>query len=320
MKRPIFDVLRRGFDNTVANWQLILLRLGETLLMILIAIGALFAIFVPILASIGISLSGIDFDAPEDQLESMMRTAFEGLMGRWMLLFWIVVVITALLAIGTAIHAFLVAGSARIYADADRAAGPDSLGPRPRYRQFSMDRWMAGAKEGWWPIFWIYNLAWGLAGVVLLIPAVPTLIVVLVMRETPEAAFGFGCLGLLATFFLGLLTSIIVAIWSNRAIASWSVRRSGARNALAVAWAECKNDFARVVLAALAVFLVAMAGSSFFGGFSFLAAFGESFGGDSIALFTIPMRMLAWLLSTAFSAAVSAWFLASYCSLATERG
>ena len=32
MKRGVFDVLRRGVDNTIANWQLVLIRIGEMLL------------------------------------------------------------------------------------------------------------------------------------------------------------------------------------------------------------------------------------------------------------------------------------------------
>lgn len=315
MKRPVFEVLRRGFDNTVANWQLIVIRLIEIVVTVLISIGAVLAVVVPILVSIGINVRNI-FTSP-DEVES----AVELLSGKWMLIVWIAVVITAVLTIATAIHSFVVAGSARIYADADRLAGPSAFGPRTRYRQFSMDKWMTEGKAGWWPVFWIYNLPWLLACAILLVPLVPTAAFIFLSQESaPQAALGIGCLGMLLTLGLAFLVGVIAVIWSNRAIASWSVRGGGARPSLAAAWSELKADFGRVILIAIAVFVVAMAGSSFFGGFSFIASFAEAFGKDSMAFFTLPMRIVASILSSAFSAAVSAWFLSAYCTLATERG
>ena len=43
MKRKVFDVLRRGVDNTIANWQLVLIRLGEMLLFGIMSVVAVIA-------------------------------------------------------------------------------------------------------------------------------------------------------------------------------------------------------------------------------------------------------------------------------------
>jgi hypothetical protein len=54
MKRGVFDVLRRSLDTTLANWPLIGIRVGETLVMILITIAGAIAIVAPFLVSVGI--------------------------------------------------------------------------------------------------------------------------------------------------------------------------------------------------------------------------------------------------------------------------
>jgi hypothetical protein len=37
-----------------------------------------------------------------------------------------------------------------------------------------------------------------------------------------------------------------------------------------------------------------------------------------VNVITIPIRVIAWLFSTAFSALISSWYLASYSALAVE--
>jgi hypothetical protein len=313
MKRGTFDVLRRGIDNIIANWPLILIRLGEMLLFGIMAVVAVFAALAPLLVSVGIEVSRID--TPDD-----FETALLALMERWILLVWIFVAVCVLLVLFVAIHSFVEAGSARVYVDAERAAGPANLGPRSRFRTFSMDRWLSGAKSGWWPVFWIYNLAWSVAGLILLIPLLPTIAGMLLLRERPPAAVATGCVGLVLTGFLLIFVGAVTGMWVNRAIAEWAARGSGARESLAAGWGAFRGDLGRHVLIFLAVFVAAMAGSSFFASFSFLAAFGDAVGGNhgffNVAM--LPLRILGSLLNSAFSAIVSAWYLASYSALATE--
>lgn len=313
MKRGTFDVLRRGVDNIIANWPLILIRLGEMLLFGLMAVVAVFAALAPLLVSVGIEVSRID--TPDD-----IESAMFALMERWILLVWIFVAVCVLLLLFVAIHSFVEAGSARVYVDAERMAGPANLGPRARFRTFSMERWLSGAKNGWWPVFWIYNLAWSAAGLLLLIPLLPTIAAMLLLRERPPAAVATGCVGLVLTGFLLIFVGAVTGMWVNRSIAEWAARGGGARESLAAGWGAFRGDLGRHLLIFLAVFVAAMAGSSFFASFSFLAAFGDAFGGNH-GLFnvaTLPLRVLGSLLNSAFSAIVSAWYLASYSALATE--
>lgn len=306
MKRSVFEVLRRSVDNTLANWPLILIRIAEMVLFGLMAVAAVIVAVLPLLVSVGIEFSNIN---SSDDIES----AVFALMERWILLVWIFVAISVLLLLCIVIHAFVEAGSARVYVDAEVLAGPAIEGPRGRYRVFSMERWWAGARDGWWSLFWIYNLAWGAAGPILLIPLLPTIAGMLMLRERPPAAIATGCAGLLITGLLLLFVGAVTGMWVNRSIAEWAVRRSGARESLSAGWAAFRGDLGRHVLIFLTMFVVAMAGSSFFSSFSFLGSFGRH-----DLFFLLPLQIFASLLSSAFSAVVSAWYLASYSALAAE--
>lgn len=312
MRRGSFEILRRGLDNTIANWPLIALSLGETLLFGFIAVATALAIFVPIFVSAGIHLS--DLDTPES-----VAGLFLLLAQRWTMIFWILLIVTVLLLLFIALHSFVEAGKARVYLAGDRVAGLSVDGPRSRYEAMSMAEWIRGGAEGWWPLFWIYNLAWGLAGIIVLLPLLPTLVLVLVLHEQPVLAFGAGCIGLAFTLLLGLVIGVVTAIWTKRAICEWALRPLDARGALAEAWAALRADTGRHLAVAVAMIVVGLAGSMFFASFSFVASFGDAFGdGSPLVLLTLPLRIGSSVISSIFSAAVSSWYLASYVALTRE--
>lgn len=314
MKRGTFDILRRGLDNTVANWQLILLRLAETFLFVVMILVAAVAIVVPILVSIGIHFAAIK--TPDD-----LAGVAELLAQRWMLAAWIVVAVSILMLVFVAMHSFVEAGCARVYVDGERLAGPEMAGPRSRYAVFSISRFFAGGKDGWWTVFWIYNLAWGVAGLVILIPLVPTALLMLLFSDEPRALVATGCLGLVVTLLVLFVVAIATGIWTNRAIAHWALHRESATPSLAAGWSAVRLDPARHLLVVLAVVLVMMAGSSIFAGFSFAAAFGEIFSDNNIAFqaVTLPLRIFGSLANSIFSTAVTTWYLACFTALAVER-
>lgn len=314
MKRGVIDTLRRGLDNTVANWPLVLVRLAETILFIALAIGAVLVIVLPILVSAGIDLATMD---DRDEIEGAMLA----LMNRWMMLIWIFLGVSVLLLLFVAVHAFVEAGAARIYVDGEKIAGAATEGDRNRYRVFSVERWLAGGRDGWWPVFWIYNVAWGLLGLVLLIPLIPTVVLMVAFHESAPVVAGLsGCFGMLAMLMLLLVGAIATGVWTNRAIVEWATRRTGAREALAASWGAIKSDFARHILVALALIIVAFAGSTFFASFSFFAGFAEAMGNSEIFLLvTLPIRLLASVVSSAFSAFITGWYVAAYAALAVER-
>lgn len=307
-----FDILRRGVDNAVANWPLIALRVAETVFLGIVAVASVVALLLPILVSIGIALD--DLDDPDDLL-----TVVTALAGKWMILVWIGVAVTVLLLLFVAVHAFFEAGRARVLVAGERAAGPGTAGPRSRFAAFSGRAWLAGAAAGWWPLFWIYNAIWGLAGLVLLVPLLPTVVLMLLFRERPGLAVATGCLGLLFTLLLGLVTAILAGMWTIRATAQWGLGGRNARQAMAEAWRAILDDFWRHLLVALVVIVVGMAGSTVFASFSFLIGFSETFSdsfGASLAM--LPVRFAGSVLSSILSAAVSTWYLASFAVLAVE--
>lgn len=313
-KRGVFDVLRRGADNTIANWPLILIRLGEMLLFGVLAVVTVFVALLPIVASVGIELSRVT--TPDD-----LANAVFALMEKWILLVWVVVAITVLLIVFTAVHAFVEAGSARVYVDGERIAGTGMTGPRSRFRVFSMDRWLAGAKDGWWTLFWIYNVAWGAAGVILLIPLLPTAAgMLLLFRDQQGAAVAVGCAGLAITVLLLMVVCALTGMWINRSINEWAAHGSGVRESLAAGRSAIRTDFGRHLLILVAVFVVAMAGASFFSSFSLFATFGDIAGTrhGNLNLLFFPLRLVGTLLNSVFSAIVSAWYLAAYSALAAE--
>lgn len=316
MKRGVFDILRRGIDNAIANWPLLLLRLGEAILFMAMVIAALILMFVPIIVSIGIQFSDwADLQTPES-LDALLET----LLARWTVIFYILGLALLLMLVFLVIHSFLEAGCARVYVDGDTLAGPEPRGPVSRYRVFSMAKWWAGAVDGWWPVFWMYNIAWGVAGLFILVPALITLIVAFLVRDNAGLIVGISCLGLLATFAILLPVGIITAIWTNRAIASWAVRRGGARDTLNAAWAAFKADFGRHLLVAVVMIVISIAGSMFIGSFTFFAGIAEALGRhtDSITVMMLPVRFAGQFLSMAFSAVIAGWFLASFCAMANE--
>jgi hypothetical protein len=313
-KRGVFDVLRRSADNIIANWQLILIRFGEMLLFGLLAVLTMIAAFLPILIAVGIEVSKLS------TLDDLENAGF-ALMEKWYLLGWVVLAILGLLAVFTAIHGFVEAGSARVYVDAERLAGPAVTGARSRFRLFSTERFLAGAKDGWWTLFWIYNIAWTAACLILLIPLVPTAVgLLLTFRDQQPAAVAIGCGGLAITFLLLIFVGPLTGMWVKRSINEWAVRRTGIRESLAAGRAAIRADFGRHLLICIAMIVVALAGASFFSSFSFIAAFGDAVGSrhGNFNLFFFPLRIVGSLLNSIFSAIVSAWYLASYSTLATE--
>ena len=312
MKRGVFDVLRRGLDNAVANWGLIVVRVIEVFVFVAITIASVLAVVVPILVSIGIQIS--DIKRPEDA-----ESALIALMGKWMLLIWIFLAICAVMLVFVAIHSLVTAGCARVLVDGDRQAGPPVEGPRSRYHAFSAARWWAGAKAGWWTVFWIYNFAWGVAGLILLVPLLPTLALTLIFRDDPAIAITSGCIGLALSVMLMIVVGVVTGIWTNRAIADWAAERMGASAALSGAWRAIKADLARHVLIALAMIVIAIAGSSLFSMFSVFAALGEGMHRTmTINFFTMPLRLFGTVLNWIFSSFVANWMFAAYGALAVE--
>lgn len=313
MKRGIFDLLRRGVDNTIANWQVTALRVAEMVLMIGVAIGAVVVILLPILVSLGINAGSL---SSTSEMEGLIDT----LATKWMLLIWIFLGVSALLLVWMLVHSFLEAGAARVFVDGDRVAGPELRGPRSRYRVFSFERFLAGGKDGWWTVFWIYNLIWGIGLLLMLGPLVPTIAAMFLLRGSEPAMALTGCFGILATVLLMIPIAVAAAVMCNRAIVNWATRRDGAVEAVQDAWTDVKRDFGRHIVTALAIFVVSFAASMFFSTFSMFASLGEAVGGNEgmVLAMTLPLRIMVSLVNSLFSTLIASWFVATYAAIATD--
>src|SRR5437762_1075454 len=178
MTRPITDVLRRGFDSAFANWPLILLRIAENILFAVLFIGALIAAVVPLLVSIGLS-GAFKADNPEETASAIGGALLEHVS----IFLWIFVGAFVLAGLLFVIHSFVMAGCAQTFVDAERAGGA-APAPRIRLRMFNMDRWLSGARHSTWTVFWIYNIAYGSALAIVLVPLAITLAGILAFRDS----------------------------------------------------------------------------------------------------------------------------------------
>lgn len=303
MKRNAFDVLRRGFDNVVANWPLIVIRVVEGMVMVGIVIGAVIAAVIPILVSAG--LDRFHFNDVTDASQFVAMLIFE----HWALLLYLFGLAFVLLGVLIAVHSFVEAGSAQVYIDGERIAG---------FRAFAMDRWMSGGRLGWWPVFWIYNFAWSIGGLVILIPAVLTIVFMLLVNDVgPRVAVG--CAGLAFIVLLMIPVGILVGIWTQKAITICVARAAGAAESLAMARREIKLDFGRHLGVALMMMVISFVVAGAVSGVSIPFQFGNQHHVSFVPLFFAPMQLMLSVIQTALSAAVGSWFLASFVALTEEH-
>ena len=293
MSRSATDVLRGGFDTTVRNWQVLLFRVAEHLLMAILTIAAIVAIVVPIFVSIG--LGALDLEAPPE--ESANRIA-EALVAHWHIIGFILLVVTALLSVFVVIHSFVQAGAAQIYADGT----------------FTSEKFFSGAKRGWLPVFWIYNIAWLAAGVVLLIPILP-IPFLMIATQGSAGAIVAGCAILVLWAFFAVLVALSTVAWTTKATAIVMVRDVSARESLRIARADIRAAFGVHFAVAFVMMVIWLGGSGVIGTISTFMMVGHA---TPLALFTAPAHLLLSFAQGIFSAGVESWFLASYLQLSEK--
>jgi hypothetical protein len=303
--RSTTDVLRRAFDSLVANWQLIAIRIAENIVFIMIVIGSIVAAIVPIAVAAG--LGNFDFKNVDNPAEAVMNLVVE----HWMLIVYILAIITIVLGVMIALHSFVEAGNAQVFVDAERARA---------LRVFSMDRWLYGGRTSWWSIFWIYNVAWGIAGLIILIPLLLTIIGMLMVNDPgPRIAVACGGLGLSVLFLIPI--GIVVAIWTQKAIAVAVARVENATAALKDGWAQMRADLGRHIAVAFIVFAVSFGGAMVISMFTIPMSILQTAPHNSpfLGIAFAPARIATSFLQSIFSSAVGLWFLASYVGLTEER-
>ncbi|HSP35234.1 MAG TPA: hypothetical protein VLU46_13030, partial [Thermoanaerobaculia bacterium] len=273
MKRTATEILRRGFNNALANWPLILIRIAEGIVFIGIIIASVIAAIVPLALSFGLSRSSMS--NPADAAEAVLGA----LAAHWMVLLYLLVVITLVFVILTAIHSFVNAGSALVYVDAERRTLAMPAATRNDFRAFTGERWFAGAKDGWWTVFWIYNIGWGVGGLIRMLPLFVVLFAMFALRGAgAPAIFAAGCIGAAISAMWILAVAIVTNICCEKGIVDCMARPLGASAALSDAWREMRTDTGRHVAVAVVMMAIAFAGSMFFSSFSWIGSFNHNAG------------------------------------------
>ena len=304
------DAIRRSFDNSIANWPLLLIRIAETVLFGMIAMAGVLAVVVPLAVSAG--LSHFDRQDATATAEAVLRL----IAAHWMLLIWSLVIALVLVVVFALLHSFVIAGTTRVLVDGDRAAGA-SPSARSAYRQFTVDRWVDGGRDSWWAIFWIYNLAYGSAAVVVLVPALLVLVVMLALHGS-VAAIVAGCIGLVLLFFLGAVLAMLTGIWCQKAIVVCVVRQVDGREALRIAWQEGRRDLGRHLTVAFVILVITIGGIGVISTFSMLVTIPGT-AVPATAMFFLPLRMLVSLVESVYGAAAGNLGLAAFAAITESR-
>src|SRR5439155_13537227 len=135
------------------------------------------------------------------------------------------------------------------------------------------------------------------------------------LHENAAAAAITGCVGLVFSILFMIPVAIVMNIWVEKAIVDCVARNSGADTSLRNAWSEMISDAGRHIAVAAVMFGVTMAASTVFSTFSTMGGFSSD---SRLNIMLMPVQFSASIANGIVSAAVRAWFLASFAALATE--
>lgn len=311
MKRTVADVLRRGFQNAVANWHLLLLRFAENAVLAIVIVGAGFATVLPMVFSI-IAHPPSGIESPDDLRDFLISHAG--------VFFYAFIIVTIVSLIAIAVHSFVIAGVARVLVDGNRRAA-DAV-TRDRFRAFTFDTWLDGGRKDWLAVFWIYNFVYGVVGLIVVIPLclIAVLEVFSLLGEMKVAAIATGCIGVPLVVFLFIVSAIISSVWVQKSIIVCVDERRGARDAMRTGWSEARADLSRHFGVAFILLVISIGGSGVISTFSFgfslpMMAHGA---GAAAGLVFVPLRILVAAVSAVFTSAVGLWSIASFAALSEK--
>ncbi len=306
MRRTITEVLRRGFDSTVANWPVIMLRIAESIAFAVIIIAAILAAIVPAVVAAGLS---------KDDIANSSNPAgavLEWIISHLMLFIWIFVLGFIVLGVLMAVHSFVEGGSTQIFVDGERKANKGG-----DLRAFSIDRWLAGGASSWWRIFWIYNVAWSVGLIFVLVPLLFTLIGLLAISDTTGRVV-IGCAGVAIAVLVFIPVGIVTSIWCTKAITICVARSVSARESLSAGWRAIKGDLGRHLAVAVIMFVISMAINSVVSAFSIPMNM-TMHQAPTVALMFAPARIVIGIVQGIVGAAIGSCLLACFVSMTEER-
>jgi hypothetical protein len=245
------DCLRRGLQSLRANWQLIPVLVGQSLITTGLMIGGL---FIP-LTALGVSVMAWVRDLgpgwPQQLAEDLVMT-LESAPPPLLPLVLSLIAATLVWTLAFGLYCYLQGGVVGILAEAEMAAGAS----RPQwqsFRTFSMVGFDLQGRRLFWRYFWFNHLLGG-AMLVWLLFLFALVALAGGLAAGPDTALGVavGCVGLVP---LGLLL-LLVVVWSM--LATVEVARPGA--GVWVAGRRALGMLRRRSGAVLAIWLLAFAG------------------------------------------------------------
>lgn len=314
MKRNITDVLRRGMLSTLANWPVILTRVVETIVLFGVMVVAAIGCIVPLFVSAGVK----QWTLPSGNNPGEVVLAF--LAEHASLFTYLFLFIAAITLVMVAIHSVVTAGATRIYVDAERAVPDAPELRREQFAAFTMERWSAGARAAWLRVFWIYNGAWGLAGLIFLLPLmiVLALTAAALAAENTAGTIAATCGGMALLVIVAMPLGLVTAMWAQKAIVVCVARGTSAPEALRSGWAETRADFLRHFVIFFLITLISAGASTVISGafapFSF-----PIHGGGLPAVFFGPAQIVSFAAQSAVGSGIGLWLIASFAAMTGDR-
>lgn len=298
-----FRYTRRGLENLLGNWQLILIASAESVVLFAV-------VFLPFIV---FGYSKWKASASVDEfLESILQMYVAVFENPLILL----VLFVAVIVVGTValvVHSMVISGIVRVYIDGEvRMGSSEEVSYDVRPKTFSLSQWWTAAKAYWFEVFLIYNIVWGLSALIILVPIVPLLILAFTSSGDDRLL-----VILLAGGGIWLLLTVIVAFfsraWSHLAIARAIEDDLGvissSKSALDLIAREPVNTLALVVVMALISLGAGIGGS--------VVTF-SSEGMPSVMVLSVILGIAGWLINVIISSAAALWMVAGFVSMAHD--
>jgi len=291
----------------VANWPLLLVQIAEGVAQVVIVVGGVLMVALP--AAYVAAGTGLDVD--QSTPWTILRSI---LFGHPLLLLFVVVAVTLILIISMALHSFVKAGTTGIYLDGESAA---PLAVRSAFRRFTPERWLEYGRAGWWQIFLIYNILWGLFGVILLLPAIG-LAMAMYWFDGSGTRIAIGCAGLVLLVLILFFGGLFIHLWSQVALVISLREKADASRSIRSGLTILKLKAGEILLMVLVLFAAILASSVCLIPISLMAGVLSSIPG--VALLTLPLQVFLSIAQNLFSVVVASWFLAAMVSIVAGAG
>lgn len=294
-----FTVLRRGFESAFANWPLLLVRFCEGLLIV----GVVIAGVAGSLLALGLSL---DFSGVEKWAEHPEQAA-EWLLANVGLFVAFMIVLALIGGVAFLIHAYVQAGVTATFVRFERL--PQRWSWREGWNRFSLGSVIESAARYGWRVFLIYNIVWGVAGLVILIPLAVLLAVVLAIGEAATAIV-LTCLGLVVIVLLSIIVGIVAGAWSQVAITVALAVDAGSVESSSRAGDVIRARLGSVVLVMVAIFAVSLGLSSLMSTMNLAFMAGKQAPGGEY--WVVPFEIVLAFVNAAATSLVGLWMAASF--------